>query len=57
MFQSISWGEYLHWLFMILSVYYVVVLALYFRLDILRLLRRRPQRRQADEDENLVDSP
>lgn len=58
MFQSITWGEYIHCLFIIIPVYYVVVLALYFRGNIVGLFTKgklRPRRGERSDD--LVDSP
>jgi len=57
MFQSITWDTYLHYWFIIIPVYYTVVLALYFRQDVVRLFTRRKLRRKLEGDSDLLDAP
>ena len=55
MFQSITWGEYLYYLFIVVSVYYVLVLIFYFGRYIPRLFNRNRLRPNRDEGERPPD--
>ncbi|SEA14894.1 hypothetical protein SAMN05192529_10946 [Arachidicoccus rhizosphaerae] len=57
MFQSITWGTYLHYLFIIIPVYYAVVLSLYFRQEVVGLFTKRKLRRKLEGDGDLLDAP
>jgi len=40
MLKSVSWGEYMYFLAILIPVYYAIVLLLYFRGDIVSLLSK-----------------
>lgn len=57
MFQSITWGEYLYYLLIVVSVYYVLVLIFYFSRDIAWLFNGgRPRPNQGEGERRPVDS-
>lgn len=57
MFRSITWGGYVDALFIITVAYYAVVLVMYFRPDIIRLLsRQRKNCLSANIDHDAGDS-
>jgi hypothetical protein len=49
MLKSISWGQFLLTVFILVGVYYLVVAVLYYRKDIKGLLKREPGKLEAKE--------